>query len=1160
MKYSELFQNINLWTDFTSVLETLSKKEKGNAFELLTKLYFKLSPKYSFYDEVWMLSEVPTQVIEELGIPSHDLGIDLIAKSGDEYHAIQCKYHSDNKQSVTFKEVSTFISLLESTTKFTQGYICSSADFTSKNYNKLKTKPINLVLSDSWQELEQEFFENVRSYLAKKKVSLQPFKPRDHQKKALSEAVEYFVNEGNSRGKLIFPCGAGKSLTGFWMLQAFKSKSTLIAVPSLSLVKQTLDVYLREIVAHKRKVKWLCICSDEGIGQDDDVVFYTENLGVPCQTDPGYIEQWLKENKNEEIIVFTTYQSGRIIAEISKKLNYSFDLAIFDEAHKTVGSDKKLFSHLLFEENISIQKRIFMTATERFYRGSKDDIISMDDFDIYGDTFTQMSFKEAIELGLLTDYKVITIDVKKSEIADFIKQNNLVQLNNKWKKETEARSLASMLALRKAMKQFPIKNAVSFHSSIEKAVRNKELQQHITESYHYDPIDTFTVSGKLPTSKRNVIVQEFARSPKSLITNARCLTEGVDVPNIDCIVFSDPRKSKVDIVQALGRALRKKEGKDWGYVILPVIYDEETHDIDNENFQEILSVVRGLASNDERIVEYFKDKADPGSTKKTSERQFQLEVFSEFMDESELSNQLQIRLWDKLSRFSWMPFEEAREYVRGLNLTSSTEFTNYWRQGKLPKNIPSKPRVAYNNYGFISMPDFLGYDSLFQDWMTFEIAREFVRELGLKSEKDWESYAKSELRPLNLPKTPFNVYKNKGFISMPDFLGYDSKFQEWLDYDEALIFVQSLKLKSTNEWRKYTKSADYNVLIPKAPNNHYRNKGWVNFGTWLGTHVIADNLKKYYTYEEAKSFLKFKNLTSKEDFDKFKSQESFPGFIPKMPDIKYRKTGEWKGWPDFLSYTRKHKWDFLPFEQARGIVRNLNLKNSEDWRKYTKSDNFPKNIPKAPGLVYLEEWLGIGDWLGTGRIADHKKEFLSFEEARKLARSYNFIKMNEWKSFQYSKDFPINLPKSPDNVYKDKGWISWPDFLGYEKNEFYEFNEARKIVHSLKLKSQSQWYLYCKSSEFDPKLPKSPKSVYKKYWKNMGDWLGTNTIAPQNRVFLDFKSAKKLIKKLKIGNTDEWKKLRKLNLIPELIPSNPDKKYKDDGWNGWADFLGKDEK
>ncbi len=971
MKYSELFQNINLWTDFTSVLETLSKKEKGNAFELLTKLYFKLSPKYSFYDEVWMLSEVPTQVIEELGIPSHDLGIDLIAKSGDEYHAIQCKYHSDNKQSVTFKEVSTFISLLESTTKFTQGYICSSADFTSKNYNKLKTKPINLVLSDSWQELEQEFFENVRSYLAKKKVSLQPFIPRDHQKKALSEALEYFVKEGNSRGKLIFPCGAGKSLTGFWMLQALKSKSTLIAVPSLSLVKQTLDVYLREIVAHKRKVKWLCICSDEGIGQDDDVVFYTENLGVPCQTDPDYIEQWLKENKDEEIIVFTTYQSGRIIAEISKKLNYSFDLAIFDEAHKTVGSDKKLFSHLLFEENISIQKRIFMTATERFYRGSKDDIISMDDFDIYGDTFTQMSFKEAIELGLLTDYKVITIDVKKSEIADFIKQNNLVQLNNKWKKETEARSLASMLALRKAMKQFPIKNAVSFHSSIEKAVRNKELQQYITESYHYDPIDTFTVSGKLPTSKRNVIVQEFARSPKSLITNARCLTEGVDVPNIDCIVFSDPRKSKVDIVQALGRALRKKEGKDWGYVILPVIYDEETHDIDNENFQEILSVVRGLASNDERIVEYFKDKADPGSTKKTSERQFHLEVFSEFMDESDLSNQLQIRLWEKLSRFSWMPFEEAREYVRGLNLISSTEFTNYWRQGKLPKNIPSKPRVAYNNDGFISMPDFLGYDSIFQDWMPFEKARDFVRKLKLKNTDDWRSYCKSNVRPLGIPSNPHTIYKNKG---------------------------------------------------------------WESFGDWIGTGTIASKLSIYYSFEETREFIRALNLKNRIEWRNYRKSDLRPNYIPTNPEIVYKNSG-WKGLSDWLGNSNEanHLKIYLDFEKAREYVRSLKLKNQKEWQIYARTDERPKNVPSSPEKVYNNQWKGYGDWLGTMSISNIKKEFLAFESAKKIIYKFHLSSAKEFRGLCKAKKIDSNIPSSPERTYKDKGWINWADFLGKDE-------------------------------------------------------------------------------------------------------------------------------
>ena len=483
------FSILSSWSDFTSELEKLNNKERGDIFELLTKLYFKLSPKYEFYDEVWLLSEVPSKVFEEIGLPEQDLGIDLIAKYGDEYHAIQCKYHSDRNQSVTFKEVSTFTSLLGGYEKLTQGYICSSADLTSRNFNKVKTKPINLILSDSWEELDNEFFNNAKAVLSRKKIKLDPFRPRDHQKKALRDAVKYFNGEGNSRGKLIFPCGAGKSLTGFWMTQKLKSKSTLIAVPSLSLVKQTLEVYLREIVANNKNVKWLCICSDEGIGKNDDVVFYTENLGVPCQTDPAYIEKWLRENVNQEIVIFTTYQSGRIISEISQKLNFKFHLGIFDEAHKTVGSDKKLFSHLLFDENISIEKRIFMTATERFYAGKKDDIISMDDESIYGDTFTKMSFKEAIETGLLTDYKVVTIDVKKSEIAEFIKDNNLVQLNDKWKKETEARSLASMLALRKAMKQFPIKNAVSFHSSIDKAERNKELQSYITDTYHYQPVN-----------------------------------------------------------------------------------------------------------------------------------------------------------------------------------------------------------------------------------------------------------------------------------------------------------------------------------------------------------------------------------------------------------------------------------------------------------------------------------------------------------------------------------------------------------------------------------------------------------------------------------------------------------------------------------------------
>ncbi len=903
MTNNSFFIDCNSWNDFQTKLLSLNKKEKGDAFELLTKLYFKINPVFSFYDEVWMLSEVPQKTLEYLKIPSHDLGIDLIAKNGDEYHAIQCKFHTDIDSSVSFKEVATFISLLEGNKNFTQGYICSSANVTSRNFEKIETKPITTILADTWQNLDKDFFDKARLFLNKEKYAPIAYNPKEHQIKALKQAVKHFVKEDNSRGKLIFPCGSGKSLTGYWITQELKSKSTIIAVPSLSLVKQTLDVYLREIVAKGKKVKWLCICSDEGIGSEEDIVFKTENLGVPCQTDPTYIKKWLLENKDENIVIFTTYQSGRIIAEVSKDLKFKFDVGIFDEAHKTVGSDKKLFSHLLFEENIAIDKRIFMTATERFYAGSKDDIISMDDEDIYGDTFAQMSFKEAIELELLTDYKVITIEVKQSEIADFIKDNNLVQLNDKWKKETEARSLASMLALRKAMKVYPIKNAVSFHSSIDKAVRNKELQSYITDTYNYDPIDTYTVSGKMPTTKRNIIVKEFADSPRALITNARCLTEGVDVPNIDCIVFADPRKSKVDIVQALGRALRKKEGKDWGYVILPVVYDDVTQEIDNENFNEILAIVRGLASNDDRIIEYFKDKKEgASSTKKENTNQFQFEVFSDFIDANQLSEQLQIKLWDKLSQFNWLPFEEAREFVWRLELSGLSEWIGFAKSYTRPYNIPSSPHLVYSENGWKGYGDWCGTGNVaswLKEFNNFKDAREFVHKLGLKGESEWRLYCKSGKKPNYIPSSPKNQYPNewKGF---GDWLGtgtiasYQRSFKP---FEEARKFVHTLGLKNNKEWLKYDKPYD----IPAMPHKTYKGKGWVSLGDWLGTNLVSwkEHAKSFLTFSEAKKFVHALGLKSRIQWEEYCYSGEKPKNIPSSPRNSYKNKG-WKGWADFL--------------------------------------------------------------------------------------------------------------------------------------------------------------------------------------------------------------------------------------------------------------------
>ncbi|MDC1199764.1 DEAD/DEAH box helicase family protein [Flavobacteriaceae bacterium] len=1098
---NHFFKSISSWDDFVSTLLPLSKKEKGDAFELLTKYFFLLHPVYSFYDNVWMLSEVPQKELEYLGLPSHDLGIDLIAKDGNEYHAIQCKYHSDKNKSVTFKEVSTFTTLVESNSKISQGYICSSALSTSKNLDKVNKGGLIKLLADTWGGLDEEFFKNLNQKLNGRKTKLTPYTPREHQKKALVDATQHFVTNKQTRGKLIFPCGAGKSLTGYWIIRELNPKSTIIAVPSLSLVKQTLEVYLREMAANGTKVKWLCICSDEGIGRNDDVAFFTDNLGVPCQTDPTYIENWLKDNKDENKVIFTTYQSGRIIAELSKKLKMTFDVGIFDEAHKTVGADTKLFSHLLFEKNINISKRVFMTATERFYAGSRDDIISMDDEDIYGETFTQMSFKEAIELELLTDYKVITIDVKKSEIAEFIKDNNLVQLNSKWKKETEARSLASMLALRKAMKQFNINHAVSFHSSIEKATRSKELQRDITDTYNYQPIDTYTVSGKIPTTKRNDIVQEFAKSPKALITNARCLTEGVDVPNIDCIVFADPRKSRVDIVQALGRALRKKEGKDWGYVILPVVYDEVTGEIDNDNFNEILSIVRGLAANDERIIEYFKDKSLGEGSKESFGGAELFSMISETLSESDLAEQLSIKIWEKLSRFNWLPFEEAKSFVHKLALKSEPEWRVYIKSKNRHLNIPTSPWTVYKDRGWVDWGDWLGTGNLHwskESYLNFKDAREFVQILGFKSQKEWYKYCKSGNKPANLPRTVDRTYRDE-WTNWGDFLGSGrvaNKDKIYRTYGEALKFSKNLNLKNASEWRSFTKSPLMPIDIPKTPEGTYKNE-WESWAVFLGT----ENLKniKYKDFKSAKEFAHKLNLKTEKDWNAYAKSNEKPPDIPHNVRRAYNGKG-WNGMKDFLGADPEDvisRYNWLSYEEAKKLTIKMNLTSMKDWFEYTKSKSFPENIPIKPDWVYRNSgWKSWGDFLGTGNIASFNKVYLSYNEAQHQIRKLKLKGWKGWRIFTKSKEFPNNIPKNPHSVYKNKGWSDMSTFLGDKVSHkktlrSRKFVLAREFVRSLNLTSGNDWKKYCESGKKPFDIPKTPNSVYKnKGWKGWADFLG----------------------------------------------------------------------
>ena len=982
MNFSQFISNINSWSEFKKALAPLSKLEKGNAFEELTKYFLLTKSVYqSELKEVWLQKELPTSVRKKLNLPTNDQGIDLIAEHNDgSYWAIQCKYLQEEDTRLSHRAISTFTSLSKLTAKHISFcLVATTADDYAKLYKG--NNGISFINADEWNKLTKENFDNIRSLLKGKQVVYKPYKPKPHQQKALKEAKAYFLTQKKQRGKLVFPCGAGKSLTGYWIKQELNAHSTIVAVPSLSLVKQTLEVYLRESVANKQKIEWLCVCSDEGIGKNDDVVIHTNEIGVPCITDKNYIANWIETNKKNKTVIFTTYQSGKTISEAAHIAKAKFDLGIMDEAHKTVGNQDKLFSHLLFDKNIKIDKRIFMTATERRYAGSSENILSMDDEAVYGETFTQMPFKEAIHQEILSDYKIITLFISDKQVKEIIEKNAFVKPQGKeWDKETEARTLASMIALRKAMKHFPIHHAVTFHSSIKKAEAFEQSQELFSKSFpQFKKVDSFHVSGSMPTSQRSKIVNEFAASKKAVITNAKCLTEGVDVPNIDCVLFADPRKSTVDIVQAVGRALRKKEGKQFGYVILPVFTKSRTKEeiIESVEFKEILTTLRALASNDERIIEYFRDvnKSDKKSKTKGGLVQFEIdENIIERISEKDLMQSLQLKTWDKLAKLSWMPFEEAREYARRLRLNNQKDWFLFAQSIKKPIDIPYDPRNMYKD-NWISYGDWLGTGRIANqliNYLDFSTAKRIIHSLKLKSIVEWYDYCKSGNKPSNIPSFPNQTYKNKGWISYGDWLGNNkiaTQFRSYRNYKEAVKFVHKLKIKNNLEWRRFSKTQDKPFDIPTAPDRIYANNGWVSWGEWLGNGRIADHKKNYRDYSDA---LKF--------------------------------------------------------------ARSLNFKKSSEWNSFVKSKKRPIDIPASPQNVYKNVgWISWGEWLGTGRISDHKKEFVSFLEAKKFSSSLALKSHKEWRVFSQSSKRPKDIPAAPDVVYKNKGWKGWVDFLGKEE-------------------------------------------------------------------------------------------------------------------------------
>ena len=355
----KLLRQHSSWAAFFAAAINLPEKasgatpDKGKVFERLTQLYLKTNPEYQTkLRDVWIAHvDLPPQVRLKLNLPDDDEGIDLIAETfTGEFWAIQCKFRSDTSGALTVRELSTFTNLCFNVcgniSLAVVAHTCSKP--VRKHHLLGNTTEIGL---QRWLEIEDEEWGRIQAATTRPAPPPKRRRPRDHQKEAIKAAISHFLNRNATRGKLLMPCGTGKSLTAFWIAQALNPQSIIVAVPSLSLIKQSLLDWTREFIAHGEVPEWLCVCSDATTGNLDRDEFVSEiyELGIDATTDPNVIDRFLGARNGKRKIVFTTYQSGRVLADAAKRCGVGFDLGIMDEAHRTVRFQGKVLCAFSFQ-------------------------------------------------------------------------------------------------------------------------------------------------------------------------------------------------------------------------------------------------------------------------------------------------------------------------------------------------------------------------------------------------------------------------------------------------------------------------------------------------------------------------------------------------------------------------------------------------------------------------------------------------------------------------------------------------------------------------------------------------------------------------------------------------------------------------------------------
>ncbi|GAA8524957.1 DEAD/DEAH box helicase family protein [Helicobacter pylori] len=838
-----------------------NQRLKGSWFEKVSKRFLKEHDSADEYESIDLWSDWELNNNErDRGIDM------VITTASKEYIAVQCKFHQDSVSLNDLSTFLSKLQSGVGEVGFKKGIIISTSNLSSNALEEIeqirKSKGIDIVeISEEdfiYSQIDWEKFDPTQTQgelpLCDKK------KPRPHQIEAINATKEYFSNPKNARGKLIMACGTGKTYTSLKIMEALDPKITLFLAPSIALLSQTFREYAQE---KSEPFYASIVCSDDKVGksknEDNDDIKFSELPIKPSTRLENILSVHEKAQKeNKRFIIFSTYQSALRIKEAQEAGLGGIDLVICDEAHRTVGAmyssnemdDKNAFTLCHSDKNIKATKRLYMTATPKVYsesskakaKESDNAIYSMDDAEIFGEEIYTLNFSQAIALDLLTDYKVIILAVRKENLSGVTNSVNKKisrleaqgtkldkkLINNEFvcKIIGTHKGLAKqdLIALDDENKQdhnlqnkndtTPSQRAISFCKSISTSKQIKDSFETIMECYDeelkkksfknltisIDHIDG-TMNCKVRLEKLEVLNQ-FQPNTCKVLSNARCLSEGVDVPALDSIVFFDGKSAMVDIIQAVGRVMRKAKRKKRGYIILPIALEEsEIKNLDeavnNTNFKNIWKVIKALRSHDPSLVDEatFKEKikifgSDDGKKQDDEKTLFDAILLQDLANA--VYNVMPTKLGD---RNYWENFtKKTGNIARTLNKRLKDifeknpeffhDFLNSLR-GNIHQNIKEDEALDMITSHIITKPIF---DAIFGDNIKNPISKvldkmvEKLSTLGLQGEtkdlknlyesvKTEATHAKSQKSQQELIKNLYNTFFKVAFRKQSEKLG-----------------------------------------------------------------------------------------------------------------------------------------------------------------------------------------------------------------------------------------------------------------------------------------------------------------------------------------------------------------------------------------------------